>query len=838
MRKSLAVAIFVLLLCVESSAAGITLPKSRRLAGPLDTLKSEFGDEFFNFPAVFGGRAAPGHTYLSGWIEIQFDEPSGNLAEFKLIFLAVGTDEHIEFPGGPAYDLKQERVFNAPGSVSRGKVNLSTGEISDLEVHATFQNSLISRVCRGVRIPFGFGNDYPPLDLPVPLPFSDRPPVYQNARFSTNSAGSITGFEMKGESIAPVTVLAKLGVFPSYSFNEESSFYFALPTGCKAGTSPRNCPDETTDPGGLRLPDNAFFHPHLFLVSSGLREVTPGAAGVPGEPVGLAGGVLVAAGGLLYHAGGFDGNGATGRLQAFDPSAERWSNGPPMLRPLSGVQGGSIGGQVYIAGGMDAGVPAADLQVYDPAADTWTAGAPMPRAVASAAAAVVGDKLYIINGAAVGQDGTLAPGRSLQVYDSVTHRWSLESETPLATAGSSAVSVGSRIYLMGGATDAVSTTRRVFIYDTQDGSWREGPPLLRAVTEASGALAGGFICLVGGRQTPDGAADGGRMQLLDPSRGAWRDGIEPPFATAAGGAAVLDDTLYVAGGFTMSATDQAPGTVTRAFQAYDPARGWKISGDVPLFTAADVVGAGAGVAGPGDLSPGARIVILGKNLAGRNRSAPLLWFKDGFLTSVLPTTLEGVRVLIDGTPAPLESVGPERIELQVPNGVTAAPGERRMVPMQLLRDDIETVPPPVSLPLAAVAPSIYVHSFREYRERAYLQGNAAIARNTDGRLNHPASPAHPGDVISLRVTGLGLLTPSVQDGVRARQVSTVAPVFPVSVLIGGKEARVVSCSAALGEAGIFNLGVEVPADSPRNINVSVVATVQGVRSNQASISIR
>jgi uncharacterized protein (TIGR03437 family) len=137
-----------------------------------------------------------------------------------------------------------------------------------------------------------------------------------------------------------------------------------------------------------------------------------------------------------------------------------------------------------------------------------------------------------------------------------------------------------------------------------------------------------------------------------------------------------------------------------------------------------------------------------------------------------------------------------------------------------------------------VVPSIYVHSFREYREKAYLEGLGAIARNADGRLNHPASPAQPGDVISLRVTGLGLLTPSLQDGVGARQVSTVAPVPPVSVLIGGKDARVVSCSTGPGEAGVINLSVEVPADSPGNIAVSVVVAVQGVTSNRASISIR
>jgi len=109
----------------------------------------------------------------------------------------------------------------------------------------------------------------------------------------------------------------------------------------------------------------------------------------------------------------------------------------------------------------------------------------------------------------------------------------------------------------------------------------------------------------------------------------------------------------------------------------------------------------------------------------------------------------------------------------------------------------------------AEAPGIYVINYSEFRYSRYLNGATAIARNQNGTLVYPNNPTHPGQVITLRMTGLGAISPKLQNGERA---GTPAP-QPV-------------------------LQVTVPSNSPAGNNVPVNVTVAGVKSNQAVIAIR
>jgi uncharacterized protein (TIGR03437 family) len=837
MKKLPAILIFALL--TGSAYAGVKLPQSMRLAGPLDGSLSAFGDEFWNFPPYFGGRAIPGRTRLNGWIEFRFSPPVGNTADFIFIYNGVGGHDQIFFPGGQSYVLDRNRAFNNDWLDSKGTINLDTGAAT-IEVHSIFRNTIIARVDKTNRIPFGFPSDYPPLSLPVPLPFTDDPPTPLVFSFITDSEGNITGANFAAQSVAPVTVLPALGLFINVCFGLNGAFYFVTPTLCLPGTPPQNCPNEQTSPDGVLLASNAFFHPHFELVSSELREVPQTVAPPPGLPAGTASPAgLAAANGRLYYIGGLDQSGPSNRVQVYDPVTNQWGTGAPMPKVVTSAQSAAVGSRVYVIGGWSPadGFATNGVQVFDAAVNRWSNLQPAPLAVYGGAAASVGSKVFIMGGWISNAGGNQVPTTQVHILDTTTGNWSTGTSSPLAVAGASAVAVGNAIYLIGGITLDHSISNAVSVYSVVTNSWGDGPGALRGVYEAAAGYTASRIYLVGGRLAEGGPCDTGRIQILDVARGLWQDGHEQPIPTAAGGAAVLNGKFYTVGGRTMVGIDSAPGDVSDVVQRYEPELGWFPSGSRPLFTSQTVMNAASGPVGPVELAPGTRAVILGYNFSTSTITAPEVTVTNGLYTTDLPTVLGGISITVNGRPAPILSVSPQKVEFQIPYDIPVSSRFRSVVPLVLTKEGSPIQAPPVQIALIAAAPGIYVYNYGDYSETFFLDSNTAVARHTNGTLIHPSQTAHPGETIALKVTGLGLVDPVPQNGQRAWDDQTGQAIFFPRVTFGGKNATVVGATLTPREVGLYDLWVVVPQDSPTSNAVPVVVTVNLVQSNTAVLSV-
>ena len=266
----------------------VRLPKGRRLAGPLDSKKSEFGDEFINMPEFMGTPPPPGHTYLTGGIEVIFGEPQGNTADFTLNWLAAGTPAVITFSAGQQFDFKETRTFPLPflpdftPVKTVGKLDLATGQVlaQETRIFATFQATTIGRTDRVNRIPYAFPYIFPPLPPPEGFqpppgyqPPNPMPPVFANLEFSCDDDGNITGFELHSETVAPVGLFPYLpDFFPPFSFGPNHEFHFANPDRCLQGTPRQDCPNQKDSPDGILTSSSVYFHPHLDLVSHQLNE--------------------------------------------------------------------------------------------------------------------------------------------------------------------------------------------------------------------------------------------------------------------------------------------------------------------------------------------------------------------------------------------------------------------------------------------------------------------------------------------------------------------------------------------------------------------------------------
>ncbi len=186
-----------------------------------------------------------------------------------------------------------------------------------------------------------------------------------------------------------------------------------------------------------------------------------------------------------------------------------------------------------------------------------------------------------------------------------------------------------------------------------------------------------------------------------------------------------------------------------------------------------------------------------------------------FADERLATEVSGVRVLVNGVAAPIVAVAPGQVNAIVPYGVASEATAR----FSVIRDD--RVLGESTVTVAASAPALFTAN-------ASGSGQAA-ALNRDGSFNSAAAPALARQIVVLFGTGEGALEPSVTDGSIA-----VAPLskprLPISVEIGGKEARVVYAGPAPGSVhGLLQINAEVPAGLDPG-SVPVIVRAGSVRS--------
>lgn len=121
--------------------------------------------------------------------------------------------------------------------------------------------------------------------------------------------------------------------------------------------------------------------------------------------------------------------------------------------------------------------------------------------------------------------------------------------------------------------------------------------------------------------------------------------------------------------------------------------------------------------------------------------------------------------------------------------------------------------PEVEIPVVPVLPGLLTQD-------ASGSGLGAIL-NQNGSLNGVWNPAARGELIVLFAVGTGQTSPAGTDG-RLASFPLPAPVQPIEVLVGGRQADVVYQGSASGLVeGVTQLNARVPADVGPGI-VSVV----------------
>jgi len=260
----------------------------------------------------------------------------------------------------------------------------------------------------------------------------------------------------------------------------------------------------------------------------------------------------------IYVAGGMISDWvATNALEVYDTASDIWRQAAPMPLPIHHAGVAAANGRIYVTGGYDdmgkmvrAEPDNSRAWVYDPQTDTWSSIADLPAPRAGHAMVTVGDKLYLVGGTGSG-------AAEVWTYDPATDIWNTHS-APMSTLREHvpAIVVDGHIYVIGGRWNDVSTPA-VEVYDPTSDTWERKADLPTPRSALSLALLDGRIHAVGGEDLATGCTYG-RHEAYDPQTDTWTTLADQPVPRHAMVSAVVDGRWYLIGGSTGAGAQTEP----------------------------------------------------------------------------------------------------------------------------------------------------------------------------------------------------------------------------------------------------------------------------------------
>jgi uncharacterized protein (TIGR03437 family) len=242
-------------------------------------------------------------------------------------------------------------------------------------------------------------------------------------------------------------------------------------------------------------------------------------------------------------------------------------------------------------------------------------------------------------------------------------------------------------------------------------------------------------------------------------------------------------------------------------------------GGIPRISSGGVVNAANGRR---QLSPGALGTIYGENFGP---AAPeIASFRPN--TTILPTRLQGVRVLVQETygsliaEAPLLYASRSQINFQLPYECF---GRAEVL---IVVDNNGALSDPQPVQVISSAPGIFT----------WGEGRA-VAVNQDGSVNSPQNAAPRGSALTVYLTGQGVITPELPSGAAATARPLVRCPLPARAWVGHTTAQLLFVGMAPALVGVLQVNLLVPPDAPTG-ETQLLFNIDGWTSNFAAVTIR
>jgi uncharacterized protein (TIGR03437 family) len=187
------------------------------------------------------------------------------------------------------------------------------------------------------------------------------------------------------------------------------------------------------------------------------------------------------------------------------------------------------------------------------------------------------------------------------------------------------------------------------------------------------------------------------------------------------------------------------------------------------------------------LAPGELITLYGTGLASSTVVAPSIPF---------PTSLGNVQVSIGGVNAPIYYVSPTQISVIVPYEATSS-----IVQVQVTNNGAQS---------NVVTMYTNQTSAGVFSQTQNGIGDGAVLHQDGVTVVTPSSPAQPGETVSVYLTGLGAVNPSIQDGAAGPSSPLSNTSNTITADISGVTATVTYAGLAPGFAGLYQVNLTIP----------------------------
>jgi hypothetical protein len=302
---------------------------------------------------------------------------------------------------------------------------------------------------------------------------------------------------------------------------------------------------------------------------------------------------VVAVNGKIYAIGGSTASGQyppdlefggfVGTNEEYDPATDKWTTKAPMPTPRAHFAIAAYENKIYCIGGVvgltvdewygifNSYVRSGVNEVYDTVTDTWETRAPLPSDAMDSQAHVVNGKIYVMDWPDITR--VLTDWPHVYVYDPENDSWSSGTRMPPPypdyDSWPISAAVGNKIIVTFEFSDFLNPEQqKIVIYDTETDRWSGGRSSPTAVVEgAAGATTG--------MKTPKKVYVLGLIvtasiptlvnQVYDPETDTWATATTMPTTRSDFGVAVVDDILYVIGGYLRSSRIVTPTAVNEQY---------------------------------------------------------------------------------------------------------------------------------------------------------------------------------------------------------------------------------------------------------------------------------
>jgi uncharacterized protein (TIGR03437 family) len=163
----------------------------------------------------------------------------------------------------------------------------------------------------------------------------------------------------------------------------------------------------------------------------------------------------------------------------------------------------------------------------------------------------------------------------------------------------------------------------------------------------------------------------------------------------------------------------------------------------------------------------------------------------------LPTVLADSCLTVNGAVIPMQFVSPTQINAQLPFQVS---GNSEVI-LRTPGGTSDTL----RISVLPAAPSVFRSG-----SAGPLTGLPTILRASNNELVTLSNPVHPGDRLTIYLTGMGKTSPEVATGEAAPSEPLSSVVLPATITIGGVPVAVEFAGLTPGSVGVYEINATVP----------------------------